>query len=119
VETQRGVRNAAAQRQAERSAVIRTAMTDHVRHRSEHTGVGRRTIQVDEPSKAAHLQDSLQHFHGGEELQLDRAGDLGAGNGGMLIFVEGRERAEYVPWGDVEQIEFNRPPQMYPPLRGR
>ncbi len=56
-------------------------------------------------------------LHGGEELQLDRAGDLGDGNAGMLIFVDGRERAEYVPWTDVEQVEFNRPPLMYPPLR--
>ena len=58
-------------------------------------------------------------LHGGEELQLDRAGDLGDGNAGMLIFVDGRERAEYVPWTDVEQVEFNRPPLMYPPLRGQ
>ena len=58
-------------------------------------------------------------LHGGEELQLDHAGDLGDGNAGMLIFVDGRERAEYVPWTDIEQIEFNRPPLMYPPLRGR
>ena len=29
-------------------------MTNHVRHRSEHAGVGRRTIQVDEPRDSAH-----------------------------------------------------------------
>ncbi len=57
-------------------------------------------------------------LHGGGELQLDRAGDLGDGNAGMLIFVDGRERAEYVPWSDVEQVEFKRPALMYPPLRG-
>jgi len=49
-------------------------------------------------------------------LQLDRAGDLGERNAGMLIFIEGRERAEYVPWTDVEQVDFHRPPAMYPPL---
>ena len=58
-------------------------------------------------------------LHGGEELQLDRAGDLGERNGGMLIFIEGRERPEYVPWTDVEQVDFDRPPAMYPPLRSR
>lgn len=58
-------------------------------------------------------------LHAGEELQLERAGDLGEGNGGMLIFVDGRQRPEYVPWTDVEQADFDRPPAMYPPLRGR
>jgi hypothetical protein len=44
----------------------------------------------------------------GEELQLDRTGDLGEGNAGMLIFVEGRERPEYVPWTDVERVDLDR-----------
>jgi hypothetical protein len=55
-------------------------------------------------------------LHGGEELQLERAGDLGEENAGMLIFVEGRQPAEFVPWTDVEQVDFDRPPAMYPPL---
>lgn len=54
-------------------------------------------------------------LHSGEELQLERAGDLGEGNAGMLIFVDGREGPEYVPWTDVEQVDFDRPPEMYPP----
>lgn len=58
-------------------------------------------------------------LHGGEKLHLERAGDLGAENGGMLIFVDGRERPEYVQWADVERVEFNRPPAMYPPIGGR
>jgi hypothetical protein len=58
-------------------------------------------------------------LHNGEELQLERTGDLGEGNAGMLIFVDGRQRPEYVPWTDVEQIDFDRPPAMYPPLGGR
>jgi len=58
-------------------------------------------------------------LHDGEELQLDRTGDLGEGNAGMLIFVDGRERPEYVQWTDVEQVDFDRPPVMYPPLGGR
>jgi hypothetical protein len=58
-------------------------------------------------------------LHDGEELQLERTGDLGEGNAGILIFVNGPEHAEYVPWTDVEQIDFDRPPAMYPPLGGR
>jgi hypothetical protein len=46
----------------------------------------------------------------GEELQLEPTGDLGKGNAGLLIFVDGRERPEYVPWTDVEQVDFDRPP---------
>jgi len=51
-------------------------------------------------------------LHNGEELQLERTGDLGEGNAGMLIFVDGRQRPEYVPWTDVEQVDFARPPAM-------
>jgi hypothetical protein len=58
-------------------------------------------------------------LHDGEALQLDRTGDLGEGNAGMLIFGADRERPEYVPWTDVERIEFDRPPVMYPPPGGR
>jgi hypothetical protein len=43
---------------------------------------------------------------GGEELQLERAGDLGERNAGLLIFVGGRERPEYVPWSEVQRIDF-------------
>jgi hypothetical protein len=58
-------------------------------------------------------------LHDGEELQLERTGDLGDANAGMLIFVDGHQRPEYVPWTDVEQVDFDRPPAMYPPLGGR
>jgi hypothetical protein len=58
-------------------------------------------------------------LHDGEELQLERTGDLGDGNGGILIFVDGRQRPEYVPWTDIEQVDLDRPPVMYPPLGGR
>jgi hypothetical protein len=51
----------------------------------------------------------------GERLSLERAGDLGDSNAGMLVFAGGGEpRAEYVPWADIAQIEFERaiqPPQ--------
>jgi len=43
----------------------------------------------------------------GEELRLERAGDLADKNGGMLIFVDGRQRPEYVPWADVGQVDLD------------
>jgi hypothetical protein len=48
----------------------------------------------------------------GEELQLELTGDLGEWNGGMLVFSPGGSRPEYVPWSDVEQIDFDGPPGM-------
>jgi hypothetical protein len=45
----------------------------------------------------------------GEVLPLEPAGDLGDQNGGLLVFVDGRERAEYVPWSDVRRVELERP----------
>ena len=55
-------------------------------------------------------------LHDGGELQLERTGDLGERNAGMLIFVDGGQRPEYVSWTDVEQVDFDRPTAMYPPL---
>jgi hypothetical protein len=48
-------------------------------------------------------------LHDGEALPFELAGDLGAGNAGMLIFVAGGERPEYVPWNEVAQIDFDPP----------
>jgi len=47
-------------------------------------------------------------LHNGEELRLEPAGDLGEGNAGMLVFVKGRQRPEYVPWAEVETVDFHR-----------
>ena len=55
----------------------------------------------------------------GEELHLERTGDLGEGNAGILIFVDGRKRPEYASWADVEQVAFDRPSAMYPSVGGR
>lgn len=66
-----------------------------------------------EPGGAPRARVTLQD---GEELQLERAGDLGEGNGGLLVFAAGRERPEYVPWTDVARVDLDRPPAMYPPL---
>jgi hypothetical protein len=51
----------------------------------------------------------------GVELQLLRAGDLGERNAGMLIFVAGRDSPEYVSWAEVQRLDFDRPPAMFPP----
>jgi hypothetical protein len=45
----------------------------------------------------------------GKELQLDRRGDLGEQNGGLLIFPADSQGSEYVRWTDVERIDFQRP----------
>ena len=58
-------------------------------------------------------------LHQGEELPLERTGDLGDRNAGLLIFALGTPRPEYVPWPDVEKIDLDRPSAMYPPLGGR
>jgi hypothetical protein len=43
----------------------------------------------------------------GEQLQLERSGDLGAWNAGILIFLDGRQQPEYVSWADVKQVDFD------------
>jgi hypothetical protein len=64
--------------------------------------------------EARGTQHAKVMLHNGEELKLERSGDLGDENGGMLIFVDGGQRPEYVLWADVEQVDFHRPPSMYP-----
>jgi hypothetical protein len=70
------------------------------------------------PGREERAQRARVTLQSGEELELERAGDLGERNGGMLIFVEGRPRPEYVPWADVARVDLDRPPAMYPPLGG-
>jgi hypothetical protein len=57
-------------------------------------------------------------LHSGEVLQLERAGDLGPRNAGMLVFVEGGQKPEYVPIAEVLRVDLNRPRTMYPALGG-
>lgn len=45
----------------------------------------------------------------GEELLLERSGDLGERNAGMLVFVEGAERPEYLAWPDIERVALDHP----------
>lgn len=58
-------------------------------------------------------------LHDGEELELEPTGDLGEGNAGLLVFVDGRERPEYVPWAEVGRVDLDRPQAFYPPIAGR
>jgi hypothetical protein len=42
----------------------------------------------------------------GEELVLEGVTDVSADNAGMLIFVPGRAKPDYVAWEDVERVDF-------------
>jgi hypothetical protein len=61
-------------------------------------------IAAIEPHVAERARVTLRD---GEVLQLERSGDLGGRNAGLLVFVNGRERPEYVPWRDVERIDLD------------
>lgn len=45
-------------------------------------------------------------LRGGEALELERSGDLGPGNAGVLVFTGGAAEPRYVPWSDVVRIAF-------------
>lgn len=55
-------------------------------------------------------------LHRGGQLDLELSGDLGRNNAGVLVFVSGRPHPEYLPWNEVERIDLDRPPAMFPPL---
>jgi hypothetical protein len=65
------------------------------------------------------VQHGRVTLQSGEELQLERTGDLGKGNAGLLIFANGNQHPEYVRWTEVARVDLDRPPAMYPPLGGR
>lgn len=43
---------------------------------------------------------------GGEVVRLERRGDLGEANAGVLVFVDGQERPAYLPWTEVERVDL-------------
>lgn len=55
-------------------------------------------------------------LHSGEHLYLERKDDLGEKNAGLLVFPDGREDPDYVPWSEVDRLELYRPSAAYPPL---
>ena len=54
-------------------------------------------------------------LHGGETLGLEMSGDIDSGNGGMLVFSDGSEAPQYLPWSEIARIEIDRPPASFPP----
>jgi hypothetical protein len=44
----------------------------------------------------------------GEQLKLDGQTDVGGDNLGMLIFESDTAKPTYVPWDDVERVEFEK-----------
>ena len=68
------------------------------------------------PDERSGARSARVTLHGGERLELERAGDLGESNAGLLLFADGGERPEYVPWSDVERIDLDPPPARVPPL---
>lgn len=66
-------------------------------------------LPVDEERGAQHARVIL---NSGEELQLELGGDLAGRNAGMLVFLDSGERPEFVPWSDLEQVDFEHPPEM-------
>lgn len=73
------------------------------------------SIAIPRPGECG-SQPTTVTLHTGEALRLECTGDLSQTNAGLLVFVDGRPRPEYVPWTDVEQVDLNRPRAMYPPL---
>ncbi len=62
---------------------------------------------------------ALLTLHGGEELKLERKGDLGEKNAGLLVFGNDQKSPEYVIWAEVERVELDRAQTFYPPIAGR
>ena len=56
-------------------------------------------------------------LHSGEELQLERAGDLGEGISACWSSSRAMSVPRYVQWTEIVRIDFNPPPLMYPPLK--
>ena len=54
----------------------------------------------------------------GEELKLERKGDLGERNAGLLVFVEGAARPAFVAWSEVARIDLEAPRELSPPIAG-
>ena len=55
-------------------------------------------------------------LHSGEELELAGSADVDRRHIGLLVFTGASDGPEYVRWEEVQRIDFDRPPAMYPPL---
>jgi hypothetical protein len=67
---------------------------------------------------ASIVPDGRVTLTSGEQLELERAGDLAEDIAGILVFGEGDGNAEYLRWSDVERVDFAPPTSMYPPFGG-
>ncbi|MGE0640122.1 MAG: hypothetical protein AB7G12_09480 [Thermoanaerobaculia bacterium] len=69
-----------------------------------------RVAAIDFPARGSGAPAPVRvTLHGGEVLELESSGDFGAGNAGMLLFVEGSERPEYLRPDEIARIELDRP----------
>jgi hypothetical protein len=71
-------------------------------------------VPIEPDARGAHRP--MVSLRGGEELQLERSGDVGPRHGGVLVFTPGRERPEYLRWQAVHRLDFAPPPATHPPL---
>ncbi|RMF75922.1 MAG: hypothetical protein D6738_02615 [Acidobacteria bacterium] len=49
-------------------------------------------------------------LHSGEALGLERRGDLGEANAGLLVFPGEGQEPTYVPWQELARLDLDRPP---------
>jgi hypothetical protein len=54
----------------------------------------------------------------GGQVNLQRQGDAGDSNAGALVFVDGQENPEYVPWQEIRRIALEHPRALFPRERG-
>jgi hypothetical protein len=57
---------------------------------------------------ASTAQRVIVVLRSGQQLRLERGGDLHRLNAGILVFVQGDQQPGYVPWADVKQVDFDR-----------
>lgn len=72
------------------------------------------SIVGDTASDAAASDEPVDHaftlvLASGEVRRLERGGDLGDANAGLLVLDDGSADPEYVPWVDVHRVDFRSP----------
>lgn len=62
---------------------------------------------IDLPGRDALNAPVTVTLRDGGTVRLERSGDLSDTNAGMLIFADDGKRPEYVPWAEVERVEYS------------